>query len=340
MMNTSPGRAEIKREYEQLSMSSEEFRVQDQLEECEKMMANLKTHIDILKESQRRKVPSVKSENEEGSRSNDEMKIKVEEGPWDIESMKEARQLSKIALRLKGDTPRLENLTKEAMRNFIKKYEEYVLNAEEGFYQQPQQLVIQEHLEVVALGNGCTIYDLRRLTTEDFIIALLKVNEAITLQDMEQRFRQLSMKRSDLQMATLAAYNADWRFEVRCAGSRVVLPPNLLKRIYVDGLRPVQLRDLVLKFEPMTQADAMGLAAEYLPQLRSVREQMTMFQGSPMVPGVQGGPMSNGRLAGPDRGFRNNVGRGQAKRQPWVQGGSRKGRTSSTGCRRKTYEKR
>jgi len=211
--------------------------------------------------------------------------------------------------------PRLIAMDKEAIRNFMKNYEEYEVLAPAELVREPQLLVRMDVLEVVAEQNTETVKELMKATVPDFWVKLCRLHGSYTLWDLEARFRTLSMKTDDLAASTLATYHNDWKFEELLAGGKVTIPEKHKAKIYVDGLRPSQLREMVRQYEPRTVVKAMESVRSIIGDLRIGREQAKMFQGgkgaetlSPNRPynaygqGKVRPVTTNGRTGGPANG--------------------------------------
>ena len=111
-----------------------------------------------------------------------------------------------------GRVPKLDQMDKEAIRSFMKKYGAYLAMVGERVALQPQLLVEQEILEVMVYKLSCTMKQLCSLDPAKFMEELGSLTAARGYVELELGMKEVSMRNDDLSLSTVMRYNDDWPY--------------------------------------------------------------------------------------------------------------------------------
>jgi len=129
----------------------------------------------------------------------------------------------------------------------------------------------------VAIANDLTVKELMKLGEDDFIISICAIHAALTTFELEKRLKKLVMLSEDLSIITLTKYNHAWKMELLLAGNKVSLPDRFMARIFIEGLRPSQLKDVVERYEAKTINSVQAVAFTAISELRLAKEHYQIF---------------------------------------------------------------
>jgi hypothetical protein len=174
--------------------------------------------------------------------------------------------------------PTLGDLEKETIRNFLKSYEDYMLQCPETVRRKPQALIRTEFLNIIAAKSGVELVVLCEMNTAEFAMNLCGVHAVTSLPEMELRLKFIRMKKEDLAFSTFINFCEDWNFEIKCLGAAIKMHPKRLAKLFINGLKPTQLQYVVRISEPSTVEEAKAAALAQLDMLRAVKDQAKYFR--------------------------------------------------------------
>jgi hypothetical protein len=90
------------------------------------------------------------------------------------------------------------------------------------------------------------------------------------------------MSSDDLNMSTLLMYNRDFNYEMNFCNAECDM--KAYKQIYLDGLKPIQLKQMVQVQNKKTINENMKLARQSLPKLREGKALGALFTPTTSIP--------------------------------------------------------
>lgn len=172
--------------------------------------------------------------------------------------------------------PTLGSWDKNSVKNFKKEYEDYLLHFGE-MTPKPQEFIRGEYLDAIVDFHGSDRLSLKSLSVDDFFKSMCAVFQPFNSLEGERVMRTIRMKDDSAELSTLLKYKSEWKFEHLCLGG-VNIKAKRLAKIFVEGLRPKELQNLVRAYEPETVDEAYASAKENIAVVRYTNAQSKLMK--------------------------------------------------------------
>jgi hypothetical protein len=157
----------------------------------------------------------------------------------------------------------------KAFRIAYRRYEAKCLVAQ--FKRLPGQLVLPEHLVIIARTNGIDdIEDVRDATVEDFFQYLCRIHSATMTSQWCRMVEEVKMKVTTWSFEAYMEYAEDFRIQALLAGRDFAPPEKEVVKIFVKGLRPETLQTEIRRRNLDTLEEAMDVTSDVVIRYKAI----------------------------------------------------------------------